>query len=222
MPDEGGKDSTQPVTPEQKADGILEHVEEVEFISFQEYAYRARKIDGKMVVRELAWEDRQEGSPNDILDYNNPKFSYTEGAPRYVDLLKNTFGLPLSQRHFYDTLWHLFCVVGEKNGKTVVQGGGVIHEEGFPSSHRPTYSSFRIVGGNREGIEKFIDWLQENPNVALKYMLTRGVPEHDTQGNIKGTAIKYAKDPFNFPIRRLLLADLRTGNKVIKDFQGKS
>ncbi len=116
-------------TPEQKAERLLTRVSQAEFDSFQEYSYvSTRSIKGFVSTKSDDYDLHRE---NDIVTYSpqdsifkNRSVLIPRSVARIIDpklVTQYDFEGGLSNRNA------LYCLVGKKNGKIIVQGGGQLN-----------------------------------------------------------------------------------------------
>lgn len=223
-------------TPEQKVERLLKSVTRAEFDSFQEYSYVSVK-SGKGFVStrnkdeirrdsggvyegygnyELNREDDIVPYPKELLDRSmraRPTLIPIAVA-RLIDpaLVTESWGQP-------DTKWgELYCVVGRKEGRIIIQGGGDLNVD---LSSRKNSSSFKLVFDSDDAANEYINWLIKDPKDAYGPVLRRAIGSYDEQGNFKQALIpplisfrsgEKFHDPFSVTPKNVLIKDLRSAN----------
>lgn len=191
-------------TPEQKAERLLRNVTKAEFDSFQEYSFTAvRSGNGFISVRnknEIRRDDGgvYEGSGDYELNREDDIVPYVKD---FLDrrMHARSCWVPLSAARLIDpnfvterggeldTKWgELYCIVGKKAGKVVIQGGGKLHSD---FAHRPNFSSFKLVFDSDDAANEYINWLVSDPKDAYGPVLKRATGSYDEQGNFRQVLI---------------------------------
>lgn len=144
---------------EVRTSSLSQHVTRAEFGSFQEYFYIANKENGRFGVREGQAAGDSETDLVEIPDSRSP-------VPELVRVLEGYFHLPPRRDPNSSSMSYgdLYCVYGEKNGKFIFQGAGLIHRDRLG---RQNDSSLKLVFGSRESLEEFVQRMEESPAEAL-------------------------------------------------------
>ncbi|MBI2196733.1 hypothetical protein HYU45_03965 [Candidatus Daviesbacteria bacterium] len=210
---------------EEKAERLLRSVTRAEFASFQEYSLVSNR-SGKGFVSMR---------PQPYVGREYPHNSYPENY-QDSDLINSEFGkrswyIPISIARLIDpalvtermgqpdTEWgELYCVVGRREGRVIIQGGGKMHPD---FAHRPNYSSFKLVFDSEDAANEYISWLVKDPKEAYGPVLRRAIGNYDEQGNFRQALIppkefnmgkERFSDPFSVVPNKVLVKDLRTSD----------
>lgn len=148
------------VAPEARTSRLSQHVMRAEFGSFQEYFYIVTKENGRFEVQDKRWESEKGDSETDLVSIPYPD------PAELVYALEGYFNLPPRRDRNSPSMSYgdLYCVYGEKNGKFIFQGAGIIHRD---RSGRQNYNSLKLVFDSREPLEEFVQWMEEQPAEAL-------------------------------------------------------
>lgn len=235
-------------TAEQKADRLLANVVRSEFESHQEYSFISIK-SGKGFVstrqkNEIA-RDRNYGDYDLDREYDivpiakdrieiNRMSSRSTLIPLSIARLIDPNLAPVStpqNPYPADNLkeGELFCLVGEKDGKIIIQGGGQLHTE---FGKRLGSSSYKLVFDNVNAANEYLTWLQTDPKNAYGTVLRRATGQYDEQGNFikalippKGEGYGGREvffDPFASPPSKVLIKDLRNPEENQNEQESKA
>lgn len=216
-------------TPEQKADRLLKNVIRAEFDSFQEYSFVSTR-SGKGFVSTTNKDEIKRDSGGVYEGYGNYELTREDDIVPYPkDLLDRQIRarpslIPISVARFIDPNlvtedWgqfslkggELYCVVGRKQGRVIIQGGSKQHTD---RANRPNNSSFKIVFASEEAANEYIDWLVNDPKDAYGPMLRRATGSYDEGGNFRQALIPSPEgkwhDPFSVIPKKVMVKDYRT------------
>lgn len=174
-------------TSEEKARRLLGHVSRAEFDSFQEYGFIAAHSEkgftntpskDEYVPRK---DDIITPSPVDLKRFENRSVLILVTTARLID--------PDSLEKFgtVKTTNVLYCAVGEKDGKTIIQGGGRLHRDFL--NRQGNVSAFKLVFDDKGVADEYIDWLKKEPSNALNGVLKKAIGEYDEQGKFVQTLL---------------------------------
>lgn len=220
-------DIVSPQSPEQRADILLQHVDKVEYLAFQMYGFEALKTGNTFIYRRKEAYDHDEAS--DPFEYTPGEKPHSPSS-KIIRACRRLMGFENPREFGNEIDGDLFCVVGEKNGKTIVEGGGRIDFDPFG---RVNSNAFQITFSNPEFANTFTQWLQASPNEALHHTLARAIGEYDTNGNFKQTATliqnsdkPYGQEvnlfePFRRPIKKVHLLDMGTRKTLVNEVPQK-
>lgn len=208
--------ATENETPKERVERLLRNVIRAEFASHQEYSFVSNRSE-KGFVSVKAGLVNSSSHPEDYKasDLVDSKFGarawyIPDSIARMIDPSLLTSGLDERLKNEGE----LYCLVGERGGKIIIQGGGVLHSD---FAHRPNYSSFKLVFDSEDAANEYINWLQTDPKDAYGTLLRRVTGSYDEQGNFKEALIpptggEKFHDPFSVTPQNVLIKDLRTSN----------
>lgn len=215
-------------TAEQKTERLLRGVVRAEFDSFQEYSFVSLR-SGKGFVSTKT----NELSDSRIFDYDGHRIGDREDdmVPYPQDLIDSKIGarsclISISVARLIDpellksnmvdlrNSGELYCVVGSKGGKVIIQGGGDLHVD---RARRPNPSSFKLVFDSVGSADEYINWLVIDPKNAYGFVLRRAMGSYDEQGNFKQALIppKNFYNPFPTTLARVIVKDYRHDQPVV-------
>lgn len=105
---------------------------------------------------------------------------------------------------------HLYCVIGEKDGKTVIQGGSSLGADSASRRNHP--SCFKVVFDANDTADEYLSWLQEKPYEALNSVFGMVFAQYDQQGKFVKTLFPLEANssiPYARPVDQVLVKDLR-------------
>lgn len=144
---------------------LSQHIMRAEFASFQEYFYTATKGNDKFEVSgNLRHGDKAVGNPETDLLRIPGSTDYV--AVELVHALEDYIHLPPRREPNSPSMRYgdFYCVYGEKDGKFIFQGAGIIHRD---SSWRQNDSSLKLVFDSQDSLEAFMQLMEEGPAEAL-------------------------------------------------------
>lgn len=214
-------------TPEQKAERLLTHVTRAEFDAFQEYSFVALR-SGKGFVstpKNNGYDSCVLASVNGVLRKNDREDDIVPYPQDFLDrkITSRAAIIPLAVAHIIDpnlilmtSRWsqptmkwgELFCVVGRKGGRVIIQGGGELHND---TVSRQNSSSFKLVFDSEAPANEYVNWLLTDPKDAYGPVLRRATGSYDEQGNFRQALIppKEFHDPFSVTPARVVIKDFR-------------